>query len=308
MFKMGEQELELSQLAGQAIDPRKQYPDLVSLIASPITVAPSEHFYYHQKAKNTDKIYVITSTGALTQLAISPTADTELTFVDIVTPLDYVKWNDLNRAKEATVARKRLDIERELDAYENYYMIALAAAACSSSGNQVTLGSSITTFNVAHVVEMIDDVTDYASNFSLVLGRTVFKDFVKWNWTDNKNIDIDQTFNKLGIKNVINMPNQQVNIDGSATDIISATKGYLFANSDNTGNQGFVFARRRIDTESMMGAAILKDGTKPERPIIVSPNPQYVSGTPYMGVGFCGYEQIVGACVNKYACSEFNRI
>lgn len=309
MDKFNISNLEVAQTVGQPVDPRKPYPPIVEMLCETDYADPDEHKYYYDNLLETDKIISIAADGGLTSEAVTPDADAELTFVDVSTPEYYVSIPRLAAAKEKTLARKKSTIIRALDAKEINYLLTVLAAAVPS-GNKFTLGSGVTTFNVNHLTQMVDAVADYGDNYVLLCSSVIWKDIILWNWNDNKNIDVFETFAKLGVK-IQRIPNQTVTIDGSATDLITSTRAYLVAldTQSSIGKKPFLLVRRRLDDIKLLGGLISEaaDAGKPERLIFVSPNPMNVGGTRYAAVGISGYEQIVCACVNIYALAQFTR-
>jgi hypothetical protein len=88
--------------------------------------------YYFDVLVETDYVYGITSSGAVTSTNVTTDTPALFTFVDVATPEYYVKLTDLANAKEATLARKLKTINRSLNMYENKYIFDLAAAAANS--------------------------------------------------------------------------------------------------------------------------------------------------------------------------------
>jgi len=300
--------LEIARVIGEPRDPRKSYPDLVKLICEVDTADPDEYVYYYDVLEDTDKVYTITSGGSVTSSNVSPDTPTLFNFVDVASPEYYVKLTDLMKAKERVLARKKQTINRALNGYEINYLISLMATACNSSGNQVSLGSSETSFQIDHLVEMVDKVKDYGDGYVLLVSSTIEQDIILWNWTHDKNIDVFQTFDKLNVK-IVRIPNTTVTIDNSSTSLITSTKAYLVATNSNAavGKNPLLFVRKRLNDIELLGGVISEKGDKPERLVLVSPNPMNVGGTRYLAVGLTGYEEIVAAVTNPKAIVEFTR-
>lgn len=300
-------QLELAKILGQPLDPRKPYPNLVEALCETDSADPDEHVYYYDVLKDTDKVYVITSTGEVTPVNVTPDADVEFTFVDTASPEYYVKLTDLAKSKERVLARKKATINRALNAKELHYILSLIIAGCPG-GNKFSLASGEERFNITHLVDMIDVVKDYGDAYVLLVSSVVEKDIILWNWNDNKNIDIFRTFEKLNVK-LQRIPNEQVTIDGTPTDLIASNRAYLIstASESSIGRKPLLFVRRRLNDLELLGGVISESGEKPERLIFTSPNPMNVGGTRYLAVGLTGYEEVVGALVNPYAIAQFTR-
>ena len=309
--------LEVARTIGEPKDPRKPYPQLVSMLCDTDTADPEEYVYYFDAIQDTDKIYVITSNGAVTQENVSPDTPAALTFVDLATPEYYIKLTDYVSRKENVLARKNATINRALNSYETYKIVTLLAAAASSSGNQNTLGSGFTRFSFPHLIDMLEQVQDYGDNYKLVLGATCWKDLKLWNWNDNKYQSITEAFADLHIEDIklsLAGAASQVSIDADnsggvvATDMLGATKAYLVAKDTEMGSP-LLFVRKKLDSLKQLGGFIFENGDQPERLVSVSPNPiSVVSGSRYLAIGVTGYEQIACACVNQFSISEFTRV
>lgn len=309
-------QLEVARIIGQPVDPRKPYPTLVEKLCETDSAEPEEYVYYFDVLVETEKIYVITSNGAVTQENVSPDTPAALTFADLATPEYYVKVTDYASRKEAVLARKKATINRALNSYETYKVITLLATAASSSGNTNTLGSGYTRFSYPHLVTMLEQVQSYGDRYVLVVGATVDRDITLWNWNDNKYQSLKQAFEDLNIEKVrlsLGTSAAQVSIDDDnsggvvATDILSATVAYLVA-IDTEAGKPLLWVRKKLDSVKMLGGVLTEDGGAPERIVFVSPNPITVTGTArYLGIGLTGYEQYAAAVVNPYAVSSFSR-
>ncbi len=301
--------LEIARIVGEPLDPRKPYPNLVSAICQTDTADPDEYVYYFDVLLETDKVHTITSTGQLTTVNVSPDTPTLFTFIDLASPEYWVKITDLAKSKEATLARKLRTIDRALNMEESRYLISLAATAAGTASNQNTLESGAGSFNYKSLISMIEDVIDYGDNYALLVGSAVDKDIKLWDWTDNKNASMIDAFKSLGLEK-IRVTGSFTLDTTSNTAILASTKAYLVAKDTVVGNP-FLFVRKNLNDIDLLGAAIKQTGERPQRLVFASPNPVSidVSGNSvrYLAVGLTGYEEIVCACINPYAISEFSR-
>jgi len=300
--------LEVARIIGEPKDPRKPYPDVVNAVCQIDTAEPNEYVYYFDVLNETDIVYTITATGAVTSSNVSPDTPAAFTFIDIATPEYYVKITDLASAKEATLARKLNTINRSLNMYESNYIFSLASTATGTSTFQHTLSSAQMRFSYNDLIKMIQDVVDYGDTYTLFAGSEIDTDMKLWDWNDNKYHSTIDAFSSLGITK-IRMGIGNVTIDANAAARqLAANTAYLIANSTEVGKP-FVFVRKRLNDIDLLGAAIKQNGEKPERLVFASPNPITASGgtTRYLAVGLTGYEQIVAACINPYAVSRFIR-
>jgi len=177
--------LEVSRIIGEPRDPRKPYTMLQEKVCDTTTAAPEDYTYVFDVLQDTDKVYIITATGELTQVAVTPDTPVLITFIDVASPEYYVTITDLCKKKEDVLARKTVTINRAMNAYENY-LIVNAIDGAVQTANQHTLSSGKTGFSYDVLIDMIDGLIDYGDKFVLVAGATVAKDIVLWDWTENK--------------------------------------------------------------------------------------------------------------------------
>lgn len=300
--------LEISKIIGEPLDPRKKYPDVVSAICQLDTAQPDDYVYYFDVLLETDVVHTITSTGLLTTVEVSPDTPVEFTFIDIASPEYYVKVTDLAKSKEATLARKLLTIDRALNMEESRYILALLDAGAVSAGNTHNFSSGNYSFTYFDLIEMIDDVIDYADGYTLVCGSLVDKDIKLWDWTANKYASMIAAFNDLAIEKI--RVTGSFTLDGVAsTNLIANTTAYLVGRNTTVGKP-MLFVRKNLNDIDLLGAAIKQNGEKPQRLIFASPNPITIESSGakrYLAVGLTGYEEIVAAVVNQYALSKFVR-
>lgn len=311
--------LEVARIIGQPLDPRKPYPQIVEECCETDTAEPEDYIYYFDVLVETEKVYVITGTGAVTQEYVTLDTPVQLQFVDVASPEYYIKLTDFASRKEDVIARKKRTINWALNSYESWRIIQLLDAAATTSGHTNTLESGFTRFNYPELISMLEDVQDYGDDYLLLVGARIDKDMLLWNWNDDKNQSVIEAWKELGIKKI------KMSLAGSAqtfayhtgvsgdvletTNILATNTAYLLAR-DNAGGLGkpLLFVRKKLDSVKTLGGVISEDGVAPERLVFVSPNPITVTSTArYLAVGLTGYEQIASAVVNPYAVKRFVR-
>ena len=300
--------LEISRIIGEPLDPRKPYPDIVAATCEVDTADPDEYVYYHVAALETDSIVTLTNSGAITSSVVSPTEPTAFTFIDMGTPEYYVKLTDLAKAKESVLARKLTTINRAMNGWENYQILRIIDAAATTASHFHDLQSGRTRFSYDDLIYMLEDVIDYGDNYVLIVGSTIDRDIKLWDWNDNKYSSMIEAFKDLGIEK-IRQHVGQISLDTAATDIVAATTAYIVARDTEMGKP-CLFVRKKLSDIELLGASIKQNGDKPERIIFASPNPITASGgtVKYLAVGLTGFESVVAACVNPYAISRFCRV
>ena len=297
--------LELSRIIGSPVDPRRPYPDLVAAVCNTDTAAPEDYTYYFDVLQDTDIVYTITSNGVITAANVTPDTPVLMTFQDYASPEYYVKLTDLANAKERVLARKSITINRALNALENQVVLNAVNTAAVLRGNVHYLGSTITRFNYAHLIDMIDEIIDFSENYVLAVGTKIDIDIKLWDWNDNKYNSLKDAFNDLGVQ-VIRV-NNTVTIDGSSTAALASTRAFLFGTQSEMPGKPCLFVRKQLNEIEKLGGVISTSGDKPERLVFVSPNPVQVTTTRYLAVGLTGYEQFALAITNPYAISRFDR-
>jgi len=297
--------LEMAKVFGEPKDPRKPYSMLQSAVCETGSADPEEYVYSFDVLLDTDKIFVVTSTGEVTQENVTPDSPATVTFIDIASPEYYVKFTDLAKKKEDVFARKTVTINRAMNAYENY-LIVNAIDGAVQTAKEFDLSSGKTGFTYANLVDMIDSVQDYGDKFVLIAGTTIAKDIVLWDWTENKYHSLKEALADLNVE--IIRVNQTVSIDGGSTAVVTATKAYLVATDTEVGKP-VLFIRKKLDSIKMLGGVVAENGDMPERLILTSHNPTTVlSGTKrYFAVGVTGFEEVAIAVVNPYALASFSR-
>lgn len=302
MFKYDH--LELARIIGEPRDPQRPYPVLVETLCETDSADPNEYVYYFDVLADTNKIVTTVANGT-TSTAVTPDTPALLTFNDYATDEYYVKITDLASAKERVLGRKKVTINRAMDAEENYQVIQLLNSSAISAGNLSDLRSGETSFNYGHLIDMIDQVIDYSENYVLVAGTQIDKDIKLWDWKDNKYHSMIEAFNDLGIK-VVRI-NQSVTRDGGATNVLASTTCYLAGTKTEAPGKPLLFVRKRMSEIEKLGGVISESGNAAERLVFVSPNPVQVSTTRYLAVGMIGYEQFAAAAVNTKAIARFIR-
>ena len=312
--------LELAKIIGEPKDPRKPYPTIIEKICMTYTADPEDYTYYFDALVDTDKIYLITSNGAVTQEYVSPDTPVLLNYTDVATPEYYIKITDYMNRKESIFARKNATINCAMNAYEIYKMVQLVDAAATGVSHTNTLGSGFTRFSYPHMIDMIEQTQDYGDKNVLLVGAQCDKDIKLWDWNDNKYTSMKAAFDDLSVDKVrISLAGSAAQFDVDAdnsgglvtTDIMAATKAYLISTDTELGKP-FLFVRKKLDSVKQLGGVMFDtDGTggdAPERLVFTSPNPvSVVGGSRYLAVSITGYEQITAACVNPYATAMFTR-
>lgn len=297
--------LEMARIIGEPVDPRRPYPLVVNAVCEIGEADPDEYVYQFDVLQDTDKIYTITSTGALTTEAVTPDTPTALTFADYASPEYYIKLTALTGAKERTFARKLKTINRAMNAYENYKIIDAINTSSTAQGNVNDLKSGETSFNYAHLIDQIDQIIDYSENYVLIAGTQIDKDIKLWDWTDNKFHSLKQAFEDLGVS--LLRINQTVTADSTSTSVLASTVSYLVGTKTEEPGKPVLFVRKRLNDVERLGDFVYENQQAPQRLVFVSPNPVTVSSVRYLAVAITGFEEYTLAVTNPYSLSKFTR-
>ena len=306
---LGSRAKEIAQVVGEPIDARNYFTDVVNMVSEVRTADPEEYVYYHTARIPTDRIEVVTADAVVTQRTNSLIAPTAFTFIDVASNEEIVKLTDLAKRKENIMARVNESINDGLNTKEINYVVSLLAAAATSSSQTVTLGSGVTTFQYQHVIQMLQQVNKYGDEYVLLMGTTCYQDYLLWNWTDNKNQDIFAAFRNIGIKPVQVQAWAATDEDSGSITQMTATKAYLVATRTKSAKKPILMVRRKLgDLAGLLGVTSV-DGDVPERLVLQSMNPvgAGASNARTLSVALTGFEELVAACVNIYAVSEFTR-
>lgn len=297
--------LEIARIIGEPKDPRKPYPEIVSLVCETDTAEPNEYTYQFDVLDETDKVYIITSSGILTQENVSPDTPGLMTFIDISTPEYWVKITDLADAKERTLARKKDTINRSLNAWETQKVLQVIDAAVPS-GNKFTLSSGNTRFTYQDLVYMINSIADYSDNYVLIAGTTIDQDIKLWDWNDNKYTSLALALQSLNVKIIRQFGS--VTVDSTPASILAATTAYLIGLQGVSGKP-VLFVRKKLSSIDFLGAALFENGDQPERLVFAGMNPVNVtSGTERaLAISVNGYEKIAIAVTNPKCLARFLR-
>jgi len=299
--------LELSRIIGEPRDPRRPYSHLISTIADGETAEPNEYVYEFNVNLETDKIITTIASG-VTSVNVSPLTPTLLTFTNLASPEYYARVTDLVDAKEAVLARHRLNIMRSMNTEENYQAIQLLDAAAIARGNLNDLRSGEVSYNYQHLIDQIDQIIDYSQDYVLVAGSQIDKDIKLWNWVDNKNQDTIEAFNNLGVEVVrVNQTLTRNNVAVSG-GILASTVAYLVGVLTEAPGKPLTMVRKKVSNmEKLPGALIEQTANAAERWIFISQSPTVISATRELAYGLVGYQNYVLYTKNTYAISKFTR-
>lgn len=309
--------MEIARIIGEPKQPDVKMPYFIEGICDFDTAMPEEYVYYYTPQDGEEYIYVVTSDGLITQRQVTPHVPTLLTYKDIQTPGYFVKMIDLARAKETAVARVKRDMSRAMDKEECLTVVGLLNTGATAASNLFTPDSGQTRFRYTNLVDMIEAVGDYGTNFKLIAGSTVAKDVVRWNFDENKYTQL--SLQELGVEMIrvgLKSGARTVNIDDDnsggvvATDVLAANVAYLVATDTEAGMKPVLFVRKKIggvEGAGAMGAESLD--AMPERYVFpLGGIVKKLSGSQtFIGYEFVGFEEYQAVLRNGKAVAKFTR-
>ena len=109
---------ELNVLANEPYDAELPMPDAIAEIAKTASIAKGADYEYFTVSATTKTVYTVTS-GSVTQVNVSPSSPSTLSFSHYDTPEDYIYIPDLLEAKYDAIALKTADQQEALNRLEN---------------------------------------------------------------------------------------------------------------------------------------------------------------------------------------------
>jgi len=297
----GDRELFIAKTIGDVYDVELPIPEVIGAIVNDQRAEVGEHVYYLAPDSITKKVNTLTTDCVITQVKVSPNAQTEVTWTDLVSEEVYVCLHDWLKGDHDVLTFNAEAIMEAMDRKEIYSTLALVDAGATSEGNVFTLGSSETTFTYPKLVEMARSVAKYGSELVLITGGTVTTDIMLLNYDANKNQSVsifDIVSKHIPIEELL------VTIDGVPTTVLDPDVAYVVAVSDSKKNRSLVFARRKMGALTDMADTTLQEK---ERVIVSSGNGINVGATRKFAKGFFGAEEISITSINDKTYAKFTR-
>ena len=294
--------MEIARLIGQPINEQLPVPVEISAIADTFTAEPGEKvWYYGSQDTDADEILDVDSNGDITVVKVNPMTDTQLTFKDYNSKLQYVLVSDvLSKPDTQVLGRKKARISHGLDKTE--LRAILTAINNATSVQSVTPVSGQDLYDI--IIAAKHKLEDYGDNFLLLAGSQVSEKidtYDKDNITShNYNLNLKAKLKEAGITPMKIFGKVKNTGDTTEQPLLNTKRFILIArNSRIAEGKPIIFVRRKIsaDIAQLMGA----DVDKAQRALFVNPTPVIVSGTNKLAYGVYGYESVVQAIVNPKA-------
>lgn len=241
----GERELFMAQTVGDVYDVELPIGDVVTAVSDVRRVGVGEDVDYLVPRDVTKKILTLGPDCEVTEEDVTPDADQEMTFQDLVSPEYLICVKDWLKGKHNILKLHATEIQEAMNRQENYSIIQLLDAAAATAGNEFTLDSNKTEFDFAKFIEMRKAIRKYGRRLVLITGCNVTEDIDTMDFNQNTqrpHLVTDK------VETWINIEDYQVEIDTVSTDVIDPDVAYLVAISDSMNRKPILFARRKTDS------------------------------------------------------------
>lgn len=302
--------MNVAKVIGEPINPNLPVPVEISAIANIDIANPGEKVYrFDDIDTRVDTILAVnTSTGAITQVKVSPLGDTEVAFSHLNSEMLYVLISDvLDSIDTDVLGRKKGRISHGMDKKELKSIldacIARSALGESNIVQQVVPETGDDVYDL--IIKMKHLLEDYGDNYVLLEGSTIKEKIDTYDKDKassfNYNVTLKQQLAQWGIKELkIFGTLEATTSGGSGAVLLDKNKMILIAiNSRIASGKPITFVRRRIPPEiaQLMGA----DVDNAQRALWIGDTPVNVTGTDTLGFSVLGYESVVMAITNPYA-------
>lgn len=310
--------LEFAKLVGEPINYQLPLPVELGEIADFYLADAGEHVWrFTTLDDDVDEIYnVDTTNGVITVVKRSPIGDTELTFKQLNSKLEYVLLSDVLENPDVNVlGRKKEAIARGLDKIELRLLCNAILTDPGVGAGGVPTGASIQEQTIPSGGDLYDVIIaakqlieDYGDNYILLAGTNVSKKIDTYDKdkaaTFNYNVTLKDRLAKEGIKVVKIFGTVKYTGDSSATALLDANKFIMVArNSRITYGKPIAFVRRKLNPSLAAAMGITVDTAQRgymAHPAPIMNNISSVASNLW-AYGIAAYESIIFAILNPYA-------
>jgi len=298
---MDESKKLIAKYFGQPIDPNLHVSMELSEIAQvpePLPAGEPAYTLIPDDSNGVDTIYTFDSNGAITEVKITLSTATELTFAHYNSKLEYILLNDIeDGVDQEAFARRKAAMTRTMDKWDLKRAIDIILAA---SARQVTQATGDDVYSM--IKKLKRAVSPYGSDFVLLTGDTVDNSISDYDKDNAGSLyyspDIFGMMAKEGIKKV--KITGYVKLDsGSNLPLLAVDRMIIVARTSSLlDGKPVLFCRRKIKDE----AAKFMEVENAYRGVVnVGLCQVLYGGAPAWGYGLVGYESNVTALLNKYA-------
>lgn len=293
--------VEMAGLFGGVYDKEVPIPTVIEAVAQTVRADVGEDVDYLTPTDPSEVVFTINANCTITENKVSPSADAELTFTNLISDKRYTCVHNWLEGKHNVLKLHTDAIMENMNRQEEYTVLQLIDAGATSAGNTFTLTSGTTKFDYPKLVDMAKVLRKYGSRLVLITGCDVSTDIDLLDYDSDKNRE--HAITRI-VDDWIRIENYDVTINGSGTDVIGDNVAYLVATSDSANRKPILFARRKTSALTMMNDTT--QGEK-ERIIVVGGNLEHVGSEAKLARSVLGFGQYGGVTLNTAAMAKFTR-
>lgn len=287
--------LELAKLANKPYDAELPMPEVISAIAKTDSVAKGEDYEYFVQGVETKTVYTVTN-GGITQVAVTPDSENDLTFSTFESPEYYVYVEKLLEAKYEPIAIKTEVAMEALNRKEVKDVLDLLIASAEGESNTFANNSGDSVIDFKKVVEMVRSIAKYGSRLVLISGADVTTDIKLMDYAEDKNRPV--SLEKAGISQHIKIESYTYTHSTSQT-VFASDKALLVATSDAEDNRAIHFVRRKV-------RAI--DGAGEKERVVMASGPGFWAGASRKwAYAIVAMEQYGAVVTNPYCVAVYKK-
>jgi len=294
-------QLEMARLFGDVYDVELPIPDLVAAVSDVVRADVGEDVDFLVPETVDKSLFTLTSNCNVTQTKVSPSADQELAFTDLISDERFTCLHDWLKGKHNVLRLHADAISEAMNRQENISIINLLDAGATAAGNLFTLDSGKTKFDFPKLVEMAKSLRKFGSRLVLITGCNVATDIDLLDFDSDKqrehgiNLIVDEW---------IRIEDYSVNIDGTPTTVIGLDDAYLVAISDSGRRKPILFARRKTNDLASMADT---EAVAKERIMITNGNMINVAADRKFSQAIVGFQEFGAVLLNNNVVAKFTR-
>ena len=286
---------EFAKLANLPYDAELPIPEVITEIAKTDTIEKGGNYYYFAIAPD-GKVITTISNGSLTQLAVTPETESELSFSSYSSLEYYVYVEKILAAKYDEIEDKTELAMESMNRKEVKDVLDALFAAAVTRSNTYYLDSGDTVLGFEKLVEMVRSLAKYGNKLVLVTGATCTTDVMLLDYNENKEREV--TLAKAGISKHVPIEALTYTHSGEKT-VIADDKALLVATADAQKNRCIHFVRRMVNS--------IDGGGQKERIIWIQPTRIQVGSDPKWAYSVAAMEQYGLVVANTYVVAAFHR-
>jgi len=285
----------LNALANEPYDKELPMSDLVSEIAKTTSISQGVTYQYWVIGDMTKAVHTLVN-GLVTQVNVTATSPSTLTFGFYSTPQDYLYVQDMSEAKYDAIAKQGKAQMEAMNRKENKDVLDVAIASAVTAGNTFANTSGDSVIDFPKLVDITDSLAMVGNKLVLISGSTVSRDLRLMDYTEDKNRRVDVF--SAGIDKWIKVENYQYTHSTTQT-VLAADKLVVVATSDAEDNRPIEFVRRRSNAIT---------GSVEKERVIVTEGPKiHVGANPTLAYSVLTFGFYGVVCTNPACCAVYKK-